>query len=168
MMLAAVQKAAEALLIKSAANETARQMLDCVGGANLGLTGLYIHARISNLPLPLVAAMHKNLVEDVAWARTHKDEVEGAQDFAEMQYVLLLAPCAPAAGDHAPVRDATGGAAASLLFDNFDDELLAQEAVSSIFFRPGHSSTPLVAALIPFASISNCVQSITDLVQANS
>ena len=71
------------------------------------------------------------------------------------------------------VVDVTGNA--SLLFDDFEDEMYAQNAVASVMFRPVSSSKSsggagfsLTASLIPVSALPRCVSAINSLVPSST
>lgn len=159
-VLAAVAQAAASLLASALASDRATGALlrDALDGEHAS-TGLLLHCRISNLPLGLVAPMHRNLLDDLAWARTHADDAQ--EDFARVQNVLLIAACSAQHTEHS-AEDVTRRS--TVLYDCFDDEILAQQALASVLYRPPHSTSPLVAALIPVAALAACVTAIAELV----
>jgi hypothetical protein len=164
-LLKGVEVAAAELVSKGGAGAASGQrILDALSEAAAATTGLFLHVRISNLPLGLVSPMHRNLQEDLAWAR---EQQEG--DFTALSSLLLLSR-----GSLSDSCDLGKGAVdvtqnSAVLFDCFDDEIMAQEAVASILYRPSHSSgSPVVASLVPLATIPKAVQAITELVPAAS
>ena len=58
--------------------------------------GLYIHARVTNLPNELIAALHKNILQDFQWI-TNNDEIYddiSLQDrFRALNYLLFISTC---------------------------------------------------------------------------
>lgn len=55
-------------------------MLRCVQGVDRGKTGLLIHKRFTNLPLELIGHLHKNLDEDLGWAKSMEGCSDGSGD----------------------------------------------------------------------------------------
>ena len=130
---------------------------------SLQATGVMIHGRISNLPLGLVAPMHRNLWEDLQWSRSNGDglESEEASHFRPLSSLLLITTCSNPPSGSAEVQDVTHSS--SLLMDNFDDDIFLQEAVAAMLYKPSHSRVHLVAMLLPISSITNCIQQIANL-----
>ena len=155
-------------------------MTECVAGAQGGVTGIFLHQRFSNLPLELIAHLHRNLDEDLGWAQQlHDSNSDGnaAQEISEfksLQFVILIACCEMQQGttkiDLGPpaantVSDVSGSP--SLLFHNFEDESYFQEAICTVLFKPAQSEHTLCASLIPVASLRRCVQQIASLVSGS-
>lgn len=153
-------------------------MTECVAGAQGGVTGIFLHQRFSNLPLELIAHLHRNLDEDLGWAQQlHDSDSDGnaAQEISEfksLQFVILIACCEMQQGttkiDLGPantVSDVSGSP--SLLFHNFEDESYFQEAICTVLFKPAQSEHTLCASLIPVASLRRCVQQISSLVSGS-
>lgn len=79
--------------VASSSSSSAHQMIYTSLTSQASITGLYLHSRISNFPIELVAPLHRNLFEDILWAqkRDEEEEIEGAKDFEKMEQVLLIA-----------------------------------------------------------------------------
>lgn len=122
-----------------------------------------IHARISNLPLGLVAPIHRNLWEDLQWSRSHGEELESeeAGHFKPISHLLLITTCSNPPSGSGEVQDVTHRS--SLLLDNFDDDIFLQESVAAMLYKPSHSGVHLVAMLVPTSSITACIQQIANL-----
>lgn len=145
-------------------------LAECVGGAQGGATGLFLHQRFSNLPLELIGHLHRNLDEDLGWAQQlhDADSDGGAQEISEfksLQFVILLCCCDVQGGS--PVKDAAVvdvSGSSALLFHNFEDDLYFQEAICTVLFRPKTTDQTMVASLIPTASLKKCALGISSLV----
>jgi hypothetical protein len=85
------------LLEKAAGNQEVLSLLkdDCS-------SGFMIHGRFSNFPPQLIVDLHRNLKEDLLWAKNipkkeceeDKDlEVEVIEKFKKLHRLLLLSPC---------------------------------------------------------------------------
>lgn len=117
-----------------------------------------IHKRFSNLPIPLLAPLHSNLVDDLNWSKKEKDI-----EYTSIKYVLQLAACDPIKGKSSLPLDVTG--ASDILFHEFDNEVYFNESLCSILFKPSNVSTHLVASLIPIVKLDSCVKSIKIMVE---
>jgi hypothetical protein len=142
-------------------------------------TGILINLRFSNLPMPLMSALHSQLLEDLLWAQqlspnrsntstiTSTDETNNAGvDFSIMTHVVALCSCTlldKSAYDtgNGRVCEVTGGGS-GLVFDQFEDEVYFQSARCAFLFRS--SKTPenamCLASLLPLTSLRSCVDKI--------
>lgn len=69
---------------KDAANREQYQLLrDCVSGQYYPNTGILVHKRFTNLPLQLMTALHRNLEEDISWAKQQASEDAESDSGAE-------------------------------------------------------------------------------------
>ena len=152
----------------SNASTASEAFLDFVIGTRVCTTGVLLHKRFSNLPIQLVGPLHINLEEDLGWAQhNHESDDSEQNDFRSMQYILLICKCSLVGGDSKPSHDGkavdvTGNS--GLLFEYFEDEIFAENAVYSFLFRTKSSATPLVAAIVPIASLKKCVNMICLLI----
>jgi hypothetical protein len=121
-------------------------------------SGLMIHKRFSNLPIPLLAPLHSNLVDDLNWSKKERDK-----DFSTIKYVLQLAACEPIKGRSSHPLDVTG--ASDILFHEFDNEVYFNESECSILFKPSNTSTHIVASLVSIVKLDTCVKSIRRMVE---
>ena len=96
--------------------------LDCLTGSKKAQTGALLHKRFANLPIELVGHLHRNLDEDLGWAKSNDGSDDGSGDassagehldFKEMTYLLLLASCELTGGTGAEADVAKPAAAAS-------------------------------------------------------
>ena len=162
-VLREVKTSAEKLCASRSSSDTGHKFLDLFAGNAVESTGLMIHSRISNLPLQLVAPIHRNLWDDFQWARSIGDglEPEEVRFFKTIHDVLLIAPCSCPPDDSDAVKDITNRS--SILLDNFDDDIFAQESAAVMLYKPLHSSVHLVAMLVPIANLVKGIQQIGEL-----
>lgn len=154
---------------------------------NADTTGLLFHHRFSNLPLQLIGHLHRNLEEDVVWAKQFATEEEAENSdinkssssssssggtktknfFHTLSHVLLLCPVSGAEKtfDLAGVTDVLGSSA--VMFDMFEDEVYFQHATSAVLFKPAKGSNcgweQLVAVMVPVNKLKECVKGISAL-----
>jgi hypothetical protein len=151
-------------------------MIECITGAQGGVTGIFLHQRFANLPLELIRHLHRNLDEDLGWAQQlHNSDSDGnaaqeASDFKSLQFVILLACCEM----QGPKPDLSGtnvidvSGSSSLLLHNFEDETYLQEAMCTVLFKPPQSEHAVCASLIPVSSFTKCALDIAALVSTNA
>lgn len=151
----------------SLASEAAETFLEFVSGSRVCTTGVLLHKRFSNLPIQLVGPLHLNLEEDLGWAQhNHESDDSEQNDFRSLQFILLLCACSlenEAKFLHeGKAIDILGNS--GVLFEYFEDEIFAQNAISAFLFRSKSSTTSLVAAIVPIASLKKCVNAICELI----
>lgn len=165
-------------------------VLDCLSGSKKAQTGVLLHRRFANTPIELVGHLHRNLEEDLGWAKSLDDSVDGSGDassaddqvaFKEMTYVLLLSSCdlsgsgdasgsaskgsssgSSSSSSGGKVRDVTGSS--EVLFDYFEDDVYFEEASACYFYRPAATSTGIAAILLPVSSFKSCANKIMKMV----
>lgn len=131
--------------------------------------GVFLHGRYVNLPVELVPHLHRNLLDDVAWARSN-DNPEPNSAFRELSTCLLLAPVSLATGQRAPIKGQCiniTGSSSAVMFDHFENDIFSQESKCSLLFKPAYGPAEglCVAALIPVSVMrSTCLSSITQLI----
>lgn len=163
-LVVSVRKSASA----SSASTASEAFLDFVTGTRVCTTGALLHKRFSNLPIQLVGPLHINLEEDLGWAQhNHESDDSEQNDFRSMQYILLICKCSLVGGDSKLAQDGKAVDVmgnSGLLFEYFEDEIFAENAIHSFLFRAKSSATPLVAAIVPIASLKKCVNTICLLI----
>ena len=162
-IMTSARSSAENISQSGVSAETRKMLLDSFELKSMKSTAVMIHARISNLPLGLVAPIHKNLLEDLQWSRSHGEglESEESNHFKSISNLLLITTCSNPPSGSGEVQDITHRS--SILLDNFDDDIFLQESVAAMLYKPSHSRVHLVAMLLPTASITSCIQQISNL-----
>ena len=165
-------------------------MLECLSGNKKTQTGVLLHRRFANLPIELVCHLHRNLDEDLGWAKTLDESVDGSGDassaddhvdFKELTYVLLLCSCELAgAGVEASSNSKSNSSSSSssgsgsgggkkirdvtgsseILFDYFEDDVYFAQASACYFFHPAATHAGIVATLLPVSSFKTCANEI--------
>ena len=151
----------------SSASVASEAFLDFVIGTRMCTTGVLLHKRFSNLPIQLVGPLHINLEEDLGWAQhNHESDDSEQNDFRSLQFILLICKCSllvdinkPQDGKAVDVMGNSG-----LLFEYFEDEIFVDAALHAFLFRSKSSAMPLVAAVVPIASLKKCVNTICSLI----
>ena len=152
--------------VRKIASPAAESFLDYFLDSKVCTTGVFLHKRFSNLPIQLVGNLHINIEEDLGWAQHNHESDDCVQnEFRSMQSVLLFTACSLGAGGkllEGQAIDVLGNS--SLLFEYFEDEIFAQDALTAFVFKPKSSATPLIAAIIPITSLKKCVNAICVLI----
>lgn len=145
----------------------AEKMRECVQApAKMAHTGIYFHRKFSNLPLPLIEPLHKNLIEDLEWARENgcgeKSDSAVPGNF-EIDSVLCLTSFA---NDPQRNHDTKRGKAievtgsSSIMFDYFEDEVLVQQSTCSVLFSHTFFKRPIVVSLLEASKLRTCLKDI--------
>jgi hypothetical protein len=132
-------------------------------------SGVFLHGRYVNLPVELVPHLHRNLLDDLAWAKSAENP-EPNSAFRALSTCVLLAPVTVAAGQSTPKKgqcvNITGSSSAAM-FDHFEDDIFSQESRCTLLYKPAHGPAEglCVAALIPVATMqSTCLPGIMQLI----
>ena len=138
-------------------------------------TIVLLHRRFTNMPLQLLSTLHRNVVEDVLWAKKG-----GKAEFKAIDFVLTF--CVVLDGGNGDCgskkKKAEGGSSSgsgnkssgvvtgnsSLMFESFEDEPYFQQSDHSVRFKsaamPAHS---IVVCAVPIAALDKCLVEIDKL-----
>ena len=156
------------------------------------MTSIMIHNRFTNLPLPLIGALHRNLEEDISWAKQQANNDSSIQkvdnlnqssddlnsqdndknDFGVINFIILLSTCTFTedsqfnfdGNNSNKSYNVTGNS--SIIFDLFEDECYFQNCSSAVLFKCKESyykDSPMVAMLIPISKLTVVINSIMKL-----
>ncbi len=104
--------------------------------------GVLLHGRFSNFPPQLIYELHRNLYEDVKWAKgvseTEEDlEVEVVKSFKSMKNVFVLSPCSfnesYGKSSFQPFTQLIGSN--DIMFHNFEDDFYFQHADEAYYIN---------------------------------
>lgn len=160
---------------------------------NTGKCGILLHNRFANLPLPLIGALHKNLMTDLDWTKQQEEEeaIDSSQQttdrtFSSLKMMCLISKCTlsnttsstsngkgskgsgniTSSTHDTTVQDVTG--CSSLLFDLFEDEVYAQHAEGILYLRQVYSlQGPITLALIPVSAYPAIMSSISKMLPSS-
>jgi hypothetical protein len=145
--------------------------------------------RFSNLPLPLISPLHKNLVDDLKWAQQDGEGLD--LNFKPLTHVLLLTTASTSSSSSSSSSSSRGGGTggggdssgsssssapagsknikdvtgmSTVLFDNFEDDVFFQQAQGALAWQPSVSKQTIVAALVPINKLNTCLSMIDDLI----
>ena len=169
-----------------------------MAGSKKTQTGVLLHRRFANLPIELVGHLHRNLDEDLGWAKSLDDSVDGSGDassaedhvdFKECTYVLLLCGCelsgagvgegvSGSIGSHEGRKSGSSGSgsktirdvtgSSQIMFDYFEDEVYFAQASACYLYHPVSTYSGIAALLLPVASFKICVNDIMKMIPASA
>jgi hypothetical protein len=155
-------------------------------------SGILIHRKFSNLPLPLVSPLHQNLVQDIYWAKSKSKEkqekaddssndIELVNNWKDFSTLILIAPCellsTSDSGFKLKEKIKSDGdiveynkqAEESVIFDYFEDEILYnaidKTTYPTFIINSKLFSKLVLVSLVSIQQYAECLEDISKLVK---
>jgi hypothetical protein len=128
--------------------------------------GILLHSRFANLPIQLISPLHKNIIDDIKWAKT-----EGTESEKALKSVLLLSVCnisdiengnKKSSKSEALVSDTSGSS--NVIHDYFENDIFCQHSIGVLQMKSSFMpNKTLSASLIEIDKLDKCLHEINNM-----
>jgi hypothetical protein len=133
---------------------------------NLDEIGILLHSRFTNLPIQLLSPLHKNLIDDIKWAKK-----DGTKTEKILKKVLLLSVCNISDNNKSlkqtksdNIIDVTGSS--SVLHEYFENDIYCQNSIGVLQFKSSLvQNKNLCVALIEIDRLDKCLKQINSMIE---
>jgi len=128
--------------------------------------GILLHSRFTNLPIQLITPLHKNLIDDIKWAKT-----EGSKSEKGLKKVLLLSSCNISDNDNTnkttsksenSITDVTGSS--NIMHDYFENDIFCQHSNGILHMKTSIiQNKALTISLVDIDKLDKCLNEISNM-----
>jgi hypothetical protein len=151
-----------------AATAATSSVRDLLALRDSSTVGILLHHRFSNLPVPLIGPLFRNLENDVSWVQSSAEikSPELSSRFSAISDLILFCPCSLLSG----VEIALGasldilGSSSSVMLDSFEDEMFLEHAEGAAVYRPRERfRSPVAVICISLNAFKVCIQKLATM-----
>jgi hypothetical protein len=152
-------------------------------------TGLFLHRKVSNLPLQLISPLHRNIFDDLQWARSQSEngikssaateltaeDLADLQAFKQLECLFLISTLSIEANSSlsAAVKKSgyveIGPGDSSLMYDALEDEIYHKNSTCAFVFNCSEvSEKPLAVMMLHVDGFETAVKEISTLMDESA